>query len=146
MVLVSTGGPARLIRQPFGTHVFENYANSRHTSATVSCRTIILPTSSSDIGLMLSDAATSCIRKERQVACQRSKCKHSMVLVSTGGEARLIGHPSFGASGFENYANSRRNSATVSWHKIILTTSSSGVGFRISALDSGNFRKESQIP
>ena len=124
-------GRARLIWHPCGAYNFNKCANSRPNAATASCHNGTLPTPSSGSGFHGSTATTSCIRKESQVPWQAlSVFERSMLLVSTGGQARLI----LGAYDLNNCVNTRSSSATVSCQQDgTLPTPSSGCGFRNSA-------------
>ena len=68
MLLVSTGGQARLLWQPFGTNNLNNCANTRRSSVTASCHNGTPPTASSEGGWRVSAETISCARKENQIA------------------------------------------------------------------------------
>jgi len=104
MVLVSTGGQARLIWYPFRTHDFNKYVNTSHNLVTAAWHDGTLTMPSSRFGLRISAGTTGCIRKESQVPWQLSVVYSSMLLVSTGGQARLSCHP-FRAFDFNSCMN-----------------------------------------
>ena len=92
-------------------------------------------TSASDSGIT---------RKKSQLLRQLKIFEHSMVLVSTGEQARLMWHP-FGTQSLNNCGISMNSSATASCHTSIVPTPRSGIGFRISAATTSCSRKESQV-
>ena len=121
-----------------------NCVNTECSSATASCHKGTLLTPSSDSGFRISALDMGRKRKKRKLLWQLSAFEHSMVLVSTGGQPKLVLHP-FGAYDFNNCATSRPNSVTTSCQSSILPTPSSGRGFRSSAATTGCIRKKSQL-
>jgi len=73
-----------------GANISENCVNTRYSSATASCHNSTLSTPSSGSGLRVSVFDAGRTRKNSQLLRQLSAFEHSMVLVSTGGQARLI--------------------------------------------------------
>ena len=128
-----------------GSITTDNCVNTRYSSATASCHNCTLPTPSSGGGLRVSALGTGRTREKIQLVSQLSTFEHSIVLVLTGEQARLISHP-IGAYDFNNCANSRYNSVTTSCQSSTMQTSNWGSGFRGSATTIGCTRKESQIP
>ena len=102
----------------------DNCANTRYSSATVSCHKSTLSPPSLGSEFRLSALDTKRTRKTTQFISQLSTFEHSMVLVSTGGQTRLTG-----TCDLHNCGILWGNSATASCPSSILPTRPRTVGF-----------------